>query len=85
MDDPINDSIDAAIKSLADNDMRQGAEALLSLAVTFAKAGLPQSAFNDVRKYIIDAAIEKTDAVFIAEKLKLIEQEMTSDRKIIVQ
>ena len=82
--DRINDLIDEAIKSLADDDIKQGAEALVELATSFAKAGLPQETFQNMRTHIINEATKKTDAVFIAEKLKLIEQEMREDRKIIV-
>lgn len=82
--DRINDLIDEAIDSLADDDISKGAEALLALAQSFAKAGLGIDSFQNTRQYIINEATAKTDAVFIQEKLKIIEREMQQDRKIII-
>ena len=80
----INDVIDDAISSLVDDDINCGAEALQELAQTFAKAGQPQSSFQNIRKYIIEEATARTDAFFIAEKLKIAEQNLRQDRKIII-
>lgn len=80
----INDVIDDAINSLADDNINCGAEALQELARSFAKAGQPIESFQNVRKYIIDEATARTDAFFIAEKLKIAEQELRQDRKIII-
>lgn len=71
----INDMIDDAIKALIDDDVRQGADILFELAVCFHGAGLPIETFYDIRRYIVEQAISKTDALFINEKLKLIERE----------
>ena len=80
----INDVIDDAISSLVDDDINCGAEALQELAQTFARAGQPQSSFQDIRKYIIEEATARTDAFFVAEKLKIAEQTLRQDRKIII-
>jgi len=80
----INDCIDQAIEALADDNINLGAEALEQLARQWSKAGLPQSTFADIRIYIIKEASERTDALFIAEKLTIIERELRNDRRIVV-
>lgn len=76
----INEIIDEAIKSLAGDNINEGCDALVELAQRFAKAGLGQESFQNVRKYIIDEATARTDAFFIAEKLKIIERKMHEQR-----
>lgn len=76
----INNTIDEAIMALADESISVGAEVLLQLATTWAKAGLPQESFQDIRQYIINEASDKTDALFIAEKLKIAEQAARTKR-----
>lgn len=80
----INDIMDEAIDALADDNISVGADALLELANSFAKAGLGIEQFQDVRKYVINEATERTDAFFIAEKLKIIERDMQNGRRIII-
>ena len=74
MDRDINDIIDDAILSLIDGNINDGADQLFELARCFARAGLPINTFYDIRKYILNEAIEKTDHHFIEEKLVLIER-----------
>ena len=73
--DKINDMIDECIKALVDDNVQHGADQLYEIAVLWAKAGLPQSSFNDMRGYIIQQAERLTDVRFIHEKLKIIERE----------
>lgn len=70
----INNAIDTAIDALADGDINQGADQLYELSVAWAKADMPQRSFEDLRGYIIQEAMEKTDHYFIIEKLKIIER-----------
>ena len=81
MSDQINDLIDTAIQQLTDDDIHSGVGCLTELATLFAKAGLGMDSFLNVRKYIIDAAIAKTDAFFITEKIKLAEREAQNERQ----
>lgn len=80
--DKFNDLIDEAINALADDDINRGADELIELAHIFAKAGSSIEAFQDIRKYIITEARERTCAPFIAEKLKLIERRKQQGRRI---
>lgn len=79
-EDKINDLIDEAITNLADDNVNVGAESLVELAQIFAKAGMTKESFMNIRKYIINEAIERTDAVFIKEKLKSAEKQLQENR-----
>lgn len=73
-EDHINLLIDMCIQALSDDNIEQGADQLYELAVIWARAGLTQKSFADIRKYIINEATAKTDAHFIHEKLKIAER-----------
>lgn len=79
-EDKINDIIDEAIDSLADDNISVGADALMELAIIFARAGLTKESFMGIRKFVIDQAIERTDIIFIQEKLKTAEQKLQESR-----
>lgn len=79
--------IEECITHLADDDINKGGEALEELAMYWAKAGLTQKSFLDMRTYIIEMAKQKTDAYFIDEKLKVAEKALREKRtgtKIII-
>jgi len=79
--------IDECIDSLCDDNIFHGAESLQELAQNFAKAGMTMKSFLDIRTFIINQAKEKTDALFIDEKLKLSEQALREKRtgSVIIQ
>jgi hypothetical protein len=70
----INDLIDECIQALSDDNIQHGADQLYELAVLWTKAGLTQESFQDIRKYIVNEAIARTDTHFIREKLKIAER-----------
>jgi hypothetical protein len=72
--------IEECITNLSDDNIKMGGESLQELARYWAKAGLTLKSFMDMRTYIINAAIEKTDAFFIREKLKLAEEDLRVKR-----
>jgi hypothetical protein len=72
--------IEDCINALCDDDINKGAEALTELAKYWNKAGLTMQSFLDMRIYIINMAKEKTDAIFIDEKLKLSEKALREKR-----
>ncbi len=80
MSDYINDLINAAIQELSDDNIHSGVGSLTELAQQFAKAGLGMTSFLNVRKYIIDTAVQNTDAYFITEKIKLAERDAQNER-----
>ncbi len=79
-EDEINKLIDECIDQLADDNTRVGAESLVELAHVWANAGIDISSFLDIRKYIINEAIERTDPMFIEEKLQQAEQLLRETR-----
>ena len=79
-EDKINDLIDEAINQLSDDNPNFGAESLQDLAQIFAKAGLTKESFMNIRHYIVNEAIQRTDAVFIKEKLSIAEQQLQGAR-----
>ena len=72
--------INNAITELADDNAENGAENLEELAGLFASAGFPRSTFNDIRKHIIESAIQKTDPIFIKYKLENHERKLQEKR-----
>lgn len=79
-EDALYNLIEQSIEDLASESVSKGAESLEELAVIFAKAGMYRSTFNDIRKHIVDQAKQRTDALFIEEKLKLAERKLTLKR-----
>lgn len=71
---------DDCVNSLADDDITKGAECLEELARCWAKAGLTLKSFLDMRTHLIEQAIERTDAIFIKEKLELAERNNRAER-----
>lgn len=76
----IDKLIGECITNLCDDDIKKGGETLEELARYWAKAGLTLKSFMDMRKYILNEAIERTDAFFIKEKLNLAEQDLRAKR-----
>lgn len=72
--------IQECINNLADDNINIGGESLQELARYWAKAGLDQKSFMDMRTYIIESAKLKTDAKFIEEKLIVAEREIRAKR-----
>ncbi len=84
--DRINDLIDESIEQLSSDNFNHGVDCLVDLATFFAKAGCSINEFANMRKYIINEAIERTDAYFIKEKIKIAEakqREVRTGTKII--
>ena len=82
-EDGINALIDQAINALTDDNAEHGAEALVELAHYWAKAGLTQKSFADMRHYIIRSAIErlgKSATAFIHMKVMVAEQQLKKQR-----
>ena len=65
----------SAINDLSSDNIHEGVESLVELAHIFAKAGMPIHIFEGIRKHIIDQASERTDALFIREKVKQAEKQ----------
>lgn len=79
--DKLNDLIDECIGDLCDDNAEHGAESLVELAIIWARAGMPQSSFADMRSHIVNSAIERVgSASFIQYKLKLAEQSLNRTR-----
>ncbi len=76
----IDAMIEECITSLADEDINKGGECLQELAKCWNQAGLSMGSFLDIRTYIINMAKQKTDALFIDEKLKLSEKALRKKR-----
>lgn len=76
----VDDLINEAIRNLADDNPKIGAESLAELADIFAKAGMRKQSFMDIRKHIIEQAIEKTGPLFIKAKLEGQEQLLQGQR-----
>jgi len=72
--------IEECISNLASDDINSGGESLVELARYWAKSGLTQKSFLDMRIYIIEMAKKQTDALFIDEKLRLAEQSLREKR-----
>lgn len=72
--------IDSAIDALADDSITHGADSLVQLASVWARAGLSQDSFMNMRKYIIESAKKKTDTIFIDEKLRIQERNLYASR-----
>jgi len=83
----IDQIIEDCINNLCSDNINQGAESLQELAIKFANGGMSKQSFLDMRVYIIESAKQRTDAVFIDEKLKLSEQALMGKRtgSIIIQ
>ncbi len=79
-EEDINDLIDEAINQLSDDNTSFGAESLQELAQIFAKAGMTKESFMNIRHYIVNEAIQRTDAVFIKEKLEIAEKQLQKVR-----
>jgi len=74
--------IQSAIDALADDNINTGAEVLVEIAQVWAKAGIPQSSFADMRKFIVESAKKKTSSLFIYEKLRLSERKLQASRNV---
>ena len=76
----VDNLINDAISALADDNPKIGAEQLQELAQIFAKAGMKKQSFMDIRKHIIEQAIERTEPLFIKAKLEGQEQLLQENR-----
>lgn len=76
----VDNLINDAINALADDNPKIGAEQLQELAQIFAKAGMKKQSFMDIRKHIIEQAIERTEPLFIKAKLEGQEQLLQEQR-----
>ncbi len=81
--DDINELIDDCIDHLCDNNAEYGAGTLVELAHIWAKAGLTQQSFADMRHFIIQSAIERLGTAatpFIHMKVQIAEQSLKKER-----
>lgn len=83
----IDKLIDDSIKSLVNDTPEQAAESIQELAKLWASSGLGKQSFFNMRSHIIKMAESKTDAAFIAEKLRVAESKLMEKRtgSIIIQ
>lgn len=82
--DEINELVDDCIDHLCDDNPEYGAGSLIQLAQLWAKAGLTQQSFVDMRQYIINSSIERlgtSATAFIHYKLQLAEQDLMKERR----
>lgn len=82
--DDINELIDDCIDHLTDDNAEYGAGSLVELAYIWAKAGLTQKSFADMRHFIIKSAIERLGTAataFIHMKVQVAEQSLQKERK----
>lgn len=79
-EEELDDLMTEAINDLADDDIKAGVRSLTELAHIYARAGMEQQSFENIRQYIINEAIAKTDAYFIEEKLKAAERTLSIKR-----
>lgn len=78
--DDFDSLITEAIIELSSDDVEKGADCLVEIAQLWAKAGLPKNSFNNMRQYIINEAIERTDQVFIETKIAMAERKLRERR-----
>lgn len=78
--DQFNALVDEAIKELCGDNVQKGAECLIEIAQLWHKAGLPKKNFFEMRQYIINEAIERTDKLFIYEKVQIAERKLREQR-----
>jgi hypothetical protein len=81
--DQINELVDDCIDDLCDDNAEQGAGSLIELAHIFARAGMPQSSFMNMREFIINSAVERLGTAatsFIHYKLQVAEQDAKKTR-----
>lgn len=77
LDNLMNEVVD----KLSEGHAKDAADGLLEIARYFAKAGMPQQSFLDLRQHLIQEAREKTGCpVFIKEQIEGIEREMREKR-----
>jgi len=82
-DEGINDLMDECINALCDDNPQHGAESLVELAHIFARAGMTQEIFQNIRAHIIKTAIQKTgDSGFIWMKLEESEKSLHRERRL---
>ena len=82
--DEVIELIDDAIDHLTDDNAEYGAGTLVELAHLWAKAGLTQQSFADIRHFIINSAIERlgtSATAFIHMKVTMAEQSLKKERK----
>ncbi len=70
----LDNLINSVINDLSDDNLKSGVDSLIEVADIFAKAGMPQSTFENIRQHIIQEATKRTDALFINEKVKAVEK-----------
>jgi hypothetical protein len=76
--------INGITKDLADGNYVMGAKGLQELAQIWARAGLPQLSFANMRKHLVDTAIQDSDELFIPEKLLSEERNLRNGRRRII-
>lgn len=77
----LNEIIDETINCLCEGRSDEAAEGLVGLARYYGRAGMPQSAFESIRKVIIGSAINKTGSPgFIHAKLQEAEETLKQAR-----
>ena len=83
--DEVNELIDDCIDHLCDDNPEFGASSITELARIWAKSGLGEKSFSDMRLYIIRSAIERlgtSATAFIHYKLQIEENKLRQGRNI---
>lgn len=82
-DNRFDSLISETIKHLVDGYINEAGEGFVEIANYFAKAGLLQESFENMRKYIIKSAMQRTgDTGFILAKLQEIDKSLREKRDL---
>ena len=82
-EEKLDNLVSECITELCDDNATRGAEALAELATIYARAGMPMQVFQNMRKYIVCEAIERTgDQGFILMKLEQSEKDLNRQRNL---
>jgi len=73
--------MDDCIDALADDNVNAGAECLVDLANAWARGGMSQNSFNDLRKHLVQEAKKRDQCPqLIDTKLLIAEQNLRKSR-----
>lgn len=84
-DEKLNRIMCETVDHIVGGHFSDAADGLYELAKYFARAGMPQHTFEDIRKHLLDSASQKTGCpVFAREHLTQAERELSDKRKSII-
>jgi hypothetical protein len=79
-EDQLTDLMQEVEDSLVEDSPDQAAEALATLADSWAKAGFPYQSFLDIRQHLVQSATQRTAPAFIKQKLERAETYLRKKR-----